>query len=479
MASDLGETIPPAPQAVNGEQSKEQSASPSLNAADLITHKLVDTDERIPNTRALLNITDKAFGGTTAEGKYTIKDAYDALEMGVNSLILNRAQDMGINTSGVISAAKAGQALKTIDAQILSRIPTQANRTAEQQEFQQFSTPPNLAYVANWLLNAEKGDTVLEPSAGVGGLAVFAKNSGAKVVVNELSPRRAELLKEMGFDEVYTENAEQIDNILPDSVKPTRIIMNPPFSSTAGRIEGKRDTKNATLHVEQALKRLEQGGRAVVILGKGMADDAPAFKAWWNKIKSEYNVRANIELSGEDYKKYGTTFGNVMAVIDKTGPTPEGGTLAGKYDSIADALRALEPIRNGIQNTTQAPKKLGVARDFGSYNERRYSKPWGARIIYGSDGKPSYDFKSGYYNGDGDGGTVTISNPKPGDIVAFGQKDFKKGTGLNDWYIVQPDGNMKEGKCCQNNDHIATNPRVIWFFNTCVIIFENHCAASV
>jgi hypothetical protein len=34
-------------------------------------------------------------------------------------------------------------------------------------------------------------------------------------------------------------------------------------------------------------------------------------------------------------------------------------------------------------------------------------------------------------------------------------------------------------KCCQSNDHIATNPRVIWFFNTCVIIFENHCAASV
>jgi hypothetical protein len=170
----------------------------------------------------------------------------------------------------------------------------------------------------------------------------------------------------MGFDEVYTENAEHIDNILPDSVKPTRIIMNPPFSATAGRKAGTRDTKNAALHVDQALKRLQSGGRAVVILGKGMADDAPAFKAWWNGIKRQYNVRANVEIDGKEYRKYGTTFGNVLAVIDKTGPTPEGGTITGKFGAVADAMKALESVRGGLAATMATETKPSATMAIGA-----------------------------------------------------------------------------------------------------------------
>ena len=312
---------------------------PHRAAAEAVAERL-NRGEAIANNRALSDITDEAYGGTQGEGKYAVKDAYDAMELGVNLHL----RDTKINPSGAKTANEARQAIERIEAAILSKLPTQTNRTAEQNEFQQFSTPPNLAYAAGWLLNAQEGDMVLEPSAGIGGLAVFAKNAGAKVIVNELSERRAKVLREMGFDEVHTENAEQLHNILPANVKPNKIIMNPPFSATAGRKEGQRNTKNATLHVEQALKRLEPGGRAVMILGKGMAADAPAFKAWWNKIKAEYNVRANVELGGKDYYKYGTSFGQVIAVIDKNGPTPEGSTVTGKYESIKDALGDLEQV---------------------------------------------------------------------------------------------------------------------------------------
>ena len=353
--------------------------TPTRTAADEIAKRL-DSGEKIANNRALFDVTDAAYGGTQAEGKYTVKDAYDAMELGINTHLRNR----GYNPSSK-SLDEARADIEQISKEILDAVPTQANRTAEQVEFQQFSTPPNIAYAANWLLQAKEGDTVLEPSAGIGGLAVFAKNAGARVVVNELSERRADILREMGFDEVYTENGEHIHNILPETVKPNKVIMNPPFSSTAGRIEGQKNTKNATLHVEQALDRLEDGGRAVLILGKGMADDAAAFKSWWGNIKKKYNVRANVEMSGKDYRKYGTSFGNVLVVVDKTGPTPQGGTVTGKYDSVLDALGDLEKVRSAVVK----PQKQGTGKTKGGYGvehitgyELQEKSPDGIKPVY-------------------------------------------------------------------------------------------------
>ena len=223
-------------------------------------------------------------------------------------------------------------------------LPTQTKRTEEQDKFQQFSTPPPLSFVANWVANIQKGEQYLEPSAGIGGIAVFGKVAGADVIVNELSERRAELLKEMGFNRVFTENAEQLNNILPKDVKPTVIVMNPPFSATAGRVSKTR-SMNGAVHLEQALKRLDNGGRLVAIMGEGVADDRPAFTSWWNQIKKQYNVRANIGINGNEYKKYGTTFDNQIIVIDKTGPTT-GEVLTGKVDKIEDLIDLLEGVRN-------------------------------------------------------------------------------------------------------------------------------------
>jgi len=290
----------------------------------------------------LFKVAEKTYGGTQAEGKFTPKDAYDAMELGVNQYLLEHKKSVG----PLVSVETAKRNIENIRKEILEKLPTQTKRTQEMDEFQQFSTPPNLAYVAAWTANITNKDTVLEPSAGVGGLAVFGKTAGAKVIANELSPRRAALLKELGFDRVFTENAEQLANILPDDVKPTVVLMNPPFSSTAGRLKGKTSTKNAIPHIEQALKRLEPGGRLVAIVGRGMADNAPTFRDWWGKIKKEYNVRANIGIDGKNYAKYGTSFDVQLAVIDKTGPTPEGGTITGKVTELEDILPMLEVVKN-------------------------------------------------------------------------------------------------------------------------------------
>jgi tRNA G10 N-methylase Trm11 len=82
---------------------------------------------------------------------------------------------------------------------LLKRLPTQSDRTEEQNELQQFSTPPTLAFIAAKLLDAKSGDTVLQPSAGTGSLAVWAQQ-WVRVVCNcnEIDPRRGELLTRRG-----------------------------------------------------------------------------------------------------------------------------------------------------------------------------------------------------------------------------------------------------------------------------------------
>lgn len=80
-----------------------------------------------------------------------------------------------------------------------------------------------------------------------------------------------------GFRSLSRENAEELHNILPDDSRPITIWLNPPFSASADRIEGARDTQIGAQHIEQALKRMLSGGRLVAIQGQGMANGKSAF----------------------------------------------------------------------------------------------------------------------------------------------------------------------------------------------------------
>ncbi len=321
-----------------------ESTNPSSRIADFVLRKLKARGKI--TYPALVQEAGRAFGSKLSEGKFSVKDVYDAMELGINRRIAENAMTM--DGHGDLKQAQA--AVADLQA-MLDLLPTQTKRTAEMEEFQQFSTPPPLAYTAAWTANIGKADTVGEPSAGVGGLAVFAKNAGARVVVNELSPRRLELLKLQNYDKIFNENGEQINNILSKDIQPTVILMNPPFSSTAGRMQGERKTANGGAHIEQALKWLAPGGRVVAIVGEGMTDGRPAFRKWWDKIKGEYTVRANIGVEGGAFKKYGTTFGTQLLVIDKTGPTINK-PITGQVATVADLLPHLEGIRNERQQTT-------------------------------------------------------------------------------------------------------------------------------
>jgi antirestriction protein ArdC/phage/plasmid primase-like uncharacterized protein/predicted RNA methylase len=301
---------------------------------------------------------NRVFGGTQSEGVYSSKDAYDAMEVAIN-IHLGEKEPTDWNNKGADWARMKAEEL----SRRALNLPTQSRRDQEMEEFQQFSTPPALSFVASWVANIQPADVVMEPSAGTGDLAIWAKIAGAEVVLNEISKRRQELLSSL-FPEarLFRENAEQLDNVLPLDIAPTVVLMNPPFSASGGRVHGQRDTAIGARHIEQALRRLEDNGRLVAILGKGMAADRPAFRKWWKEIEGKYNVCANIGISGKEYAKYGTTFDNQIVVIDKTGSTKQP-VLTGKVESVADLPLLLEGIRNERREIKRILLKSAVAED--------------------------------------------------------------------------------------------------------------------
>jgi GNAT superfamily N-acetyltransferase len=289
----------------------------------------------------LFQVADHQFLGTQAQGVYTPKDAYDAQEMGINLYISRNLLNLGTEAD-----PEAVQQDVRFLKQLTDLPPTQTRRTGEPQEFKQFSTPPPLAMVVNWVGNTRPGEVVIEPSAGVGGIALFAHLSGGNVTINELSERRRALLPYLPWrGTIHGVNAEQINITFPQDIRPTLILMNPPFSATAERIPGHRDSRIGATHILSALERLEIGGRLVAIAGEGMALDRPLFKKWWEGIRQKYTVRAHIGISGNEYRKYGTTFGNQIIVIDKTGPTTET-PIAGQVEKIEDLIPLLNDVRS-------------------------------------------------------------------------------------------------------------------------------------
>lgn len=342
---------------------KWKNGTPSQKAAYRILTEHLRAGKGLPS-KTLYAICDEAFGGTQAEGAYNRKDAYDAMELAVNRYLLDT---MARYNDGSVENALEGLA----EAQkILSLLPTQSVRTQEQQDFQQFSTPPSIAYLAAWAANINSQDHVLEPSAGIGGLAAFAKAWGAEVTVNELSERRYGIIKAMGFDHYFNENAEHIDNVLPEDIRPTVVIMNPPFSSTAGRTKSNK-TSNAEAHINSALDRLPQGGRLVAIVGRGMADDK--YSRYWNSVRKEYTIRANIGIDGKNYTKYGTSFDVQIVVIDKTGPQGNAKTITGSYADLSQVPAVLEAVRN--DRSTEIESNAPVASDSSSYAQSGEPKP--------------------------------------------------------------------------------------------------------
>ena len=190
--------------------------------------------------------------------------------------------------------------------------PTFSQISSTKKIYQQYSTAAPIALLAGWFVEAQKADSVFEPSAGNGLLCIYAPYE--KTTVNELDATRLANLELQPFKAVLNQDA-----LLPfEGYEKTQdaVLCNPPF--------GKLDMVNYDydgfiikkldhLMIAHALATMKDTGRAALIIGghteynaKGMI---ASFRPFFNWLYHHYQVLDMINIDSRKlYAKQGTAF---------------------------------------------------------------------------------------------------------------------------------------------------------------------------
>lgn len=329
----------------------KSAAQRILVAASQIANQL---ERGKPTTSAVLSqIMTQAFDGTDAEGAWVWKQAYDACEA---------AQILFLQKYGrsIMDRAANPQAVLTMLTKLASLLPTHTRRSDESQALQQLSTPLPLAFVAAQAAGLSSADMVLDPSAGTGMLAVFASISNARLALNEVADLRADLLETLFPKSPVTKHdAAHIDDYLDPALRPTVVLMNPPFS--AGLHVDVRVGDAAWRHLSSAFARLAPGGRLVAITGSSLSADSGKWRDKFVQLQGEGRVVLSAAIAGRAYARHGTTTETRLTVIDKV-PASEPTRIVASRGLAPDGETLLDWFGDLPARTIMPAMQSGFAR---------------------------------------------------------------------------------------------------------------------
>ena len=314
-------------------------AAASLLLADLERGRAIDA-------RALRAAMTAVFDGSDAEGVWDWKTAYDACEA---------AQILFLRKFGPVMRGRAASpsTFFVMLAKVAALLPSHTRRSEESQALQQFSTPLGFGFVASVAAAITPTDVVLEPSAGTGLLAIHAELAGGSLVLNELADTRARLLDRLFPGVAVTRHdAAHIHDLLDDTVRPSVVLMNPPFS-VAAHVDG-RVADAALRHLTSALARVAEGGRLVAITGASLSPDNPAWRDSFIRLQQRGRIVFSAAVDGRAYARHGTSAETHLTVIDRipaddpmTFPTSPG--TANDTTILLDWVTRLVPARTAVK----------------------------------------------------------------------------------------------------------------------------------
>ena len=168
----------------------------------------------------------------------------------------------------------------------------------------------------------------------------------AHVALNELADTRAGLLARLFPGLPVTRfDAAQIDDHLDADIRPSVVLMNPPFSAVAH--VDRRMADAAFRHIRSALVRLADGGRLVAITGAGLAPDDPAWTDAFIALQESATVVFTAAVAGAVYARHGTTIDTRLTVIDKT-PAADAAAFPSSPGVAPDAATLLAWVIAGV-----------------------------------------------------------------------------------------------------------------------------------
>ena len=335
----------------------------------------------------------KAFGESDAAGAWVWKDAYEAAEAAVVVFMQRYGRGMRCNAGAGPDGPR--RMLAMLEA-VAALEPSHTRRSEEQVRLQQFSTPLPLAYAALRAAAIRPGDVVLEPSAGTGMLAVMAecalgKDAAGRLHLNEYAQTRARLLTRLFPQAVVTAfNAEAIADRLRD-VRPTVVLMNPPFSATPGvdRIRHHADIR----HVRSAFSMLPPGGRLVTITSEYCVPGDDAWTGAFARHEPPARCVFTMAIDGRAYARRGTGFDTRLTVLERSrepGIEVDRAARAENATALLDAIIAQTSKRLPI---TAPPVPAGPARDlFGKTVAPKPAKRTGPRHASTPESRQSHDW---------------------------------------------------------------------------------------
>ena len=295
----------------------------------------------------------EVFGASDAEGAWSWKDAYEACEV---------AQLLFLRRFGPAIRAKPATAQLAMLAKVTALLPSHTRRSEESQALQQFSTPTTLGFVASVAAGITPADLVLEPSAGTGLLAIFAELAGASLVLNEFAETRAGLLDRLFPSAPVTRHdAAHIHDLLDAEVRPSVVMMNPPFSARA-HVDG-RVADAALRHVSSALARLAEGGRLVAITGANLSPENPSWRDAFVRLQERGTVRFTAAIDGRVYARHGTTTDTRLTVIDRV-PAADPSSFPASLGLVPDAATLLAQVTEHVPPRAVVATRRSVTPTF-------------------------------------------------------------------------------------------------------------------
>ena len=356
--------LPPDPATASVSVRPAPSASDALFAAARTLLPVLEAGRPL-DAGTLRDAMTRAFGATDAEGAWLWKDAYEAAEAAVVLFVQRYGRAMRKQTGAGPDGPR--HMLAMLDA-VAALEPSHTKRSEEQIRLQQFSTPLPLAYVALRAAAIRPGDTVLEPSAGTGMLAVIAEcamgtQAAGSLYLNEYAHTRAHLLTHLFPQAVTTAfNAEAIADRLHD-VRPTVVLMNPPFSATPGvdRIRHDADLR----HIRSAFSMLPPGGRLVTITSANCIPGNAAWRDTFDSVDGGARTVFTMAIDGRAYARRGTGFDTRLTVLErsaKPGIDIDRDARAADAAELLDTVIAKVPPRLPITPETARPIPAGPAR---------------------------------------------------------------------------------------------------------------------
>ena len=294
----------------------------------------------------------RAFGASDAEGGWIWKDAYEAAEAAAVLFV----QRYGRAMRGQAGAGPDGpRRMLAMLAAIAALEPSHTKRSEDQVRLQQFSTPLPLAYAALRAAAIRPGDVVLEPSAGTGMLAVMAEcalgnRAAGALHLNEIANARAGLLGQLfPATGVTRHNAENIADHLP-GIRPTVVLMNPPFSATPGVSSIRHDAD--LRHLRSAFAMLPYGGRLAAITSANCVPGDTAWRDAFSRLAGNARIVFTMAIDGRAYARRGTGFDTRLTVLDRSeapGITVDSQAHVENAAALLDAVIAGVPARLPIQ----------------------------------------------------------------------------------------------------------------------------------